>query len=203
MPIQSSTARISDGQRVVVRAVDRRRDLAPLLAFLSSLPADVRHTLTYDVRDPRVLEARLGQIDEVNHWRVVALLNDLIVADATLDREAFGWARHIGRFRAVVRPDLELRGLRHILCERLIAVARDAGVERLEGEVLAGHGYEVRVLERLGFVRELTRKAYAKGLDGTLHDVAVLSNDLEVVWRQLEDHLADMDGYFPGMAGRN
>ncbi len=203
MPIQSSRARISDGQYVVVRAVDRSRDLAALLAFLEALPAEVRQTLPYDVRDPRIVDAHLAQIDGQHHWRAIALLNDLIVADASLDREPFGWARHVALFRAVVRPDLERRGLRHLLCDWLIEAAREAGVERLTAEVLADHGHEVRVLERLGFVQEFTRRSFAKGLDGRLHDVLVLSNDLDVVWRQLEDHLSDMDSYFPGMAGRN
>lgn len=202
MPVQSAHTKLSDGRYVAVREVDRRRDLAPLLAFLSSLPMEVRNTLPYDVRDPRILEARLAELDGAHHFRVVGEVDGLIVADATVDRDAFGWSRHIGMFRVVVHPTLELRGLRHILCERLIELARPAGVERLCAEVLADNDNEIRVLQRLGFGVEVRRRAYAKGLDGHLHDVAILSSDLESVWQQLEEHLEDMDAYFPGMAGR-
>lgn len=201
MVLQSTSARISDGREVTIRPVDRRRDLGPLLAFLSSLPPEVRNTLPYDVRDPRILETRLAQVDDTHHWRVVAMLDGLIVSEATLDREPYGWSRHVGVFRAVVHPELELRGLRHLMCERLVGVAREAGIERLTTDVLADQGYQARVLERLGFVREVTRKGWAKGLDGRAQDLIVLTADLEAVWRQLEQHLAEMDTYFPGISG--
>jgi len=59
--------------------------------------------------------------------------------------------------------------------------------------VLPEHESYIRFLSQLGFEREMVRKNRAKGVDGKLHDLVILSNDLESVWKRLEDNITDMD----------
>ena len=42
-------------------------------------------------------------------------------------------------------------------------------------------------------MKEGILKHRAKDQKGKLHDVVLLSNDLETVWRSLEDRLSDLD----------
>lgn len=194
--------KLIDGREVTVREPHPERDLEALVQFYGQLPPEVKQMLRYDVDDRAMVAARLKQIDGQNHWRLIAEHQGRIVAEAAVDRDPYGWTRHVAEVRMVVDPSIEYKGVRQLFVEHIIAVARQAGIERLTAEVLADHEKAIDILKGLGFCVELTRTNYAKGLDGRLHDVVVLSNDLEAVWRQLEEYLASMDHYFPGLAGR-
>ncbi len=203
MAPKTVTCKLTDRQNVVVRAVDPAKDLDPLVAFYTSLPPELRSGLRYDVTDRDICVARLKQIDNANHWRLVAEVDGSIVGEGALDRERFGWARHIADVRHVIDPKFEHTKLREYICEQLVIAARTGAIERLTAEVLAEQQDSIEMLKKLGFVYELTRHRYAKGVDGSLHDLVVLSNDLEAVWDQLEEHLRAMDSYFAGMEGQN
>jgi hypothetical protein len=177
-------------------------DLDRLIEFFQALPASVKNLLRYNVSDREITRARLGQVDNVNHWRLVAEVDRRIIADATMDREPYGWTRHIAQIRVVLEPAAEQLGVREILCEDLVRMARVGGVEVLSTEVFPDQHAFVAFLESLGFVREVIRKRYAKGVDGRLHDVLILSNDLESVWRHLEESLHDMDVNYSHLSGQ-
>lgn len=197
------TCRLTDNREVLIRTPKGNGDLDRLLAFYSQLPPAVMNHLRYDVaHDRETSAARLRQVDGMNHWRLVAELEQgEFVADATMDREPFGWSRHIADLRVVVDPKCEALGVRQAICEEIVRLAQNAGVQRLETTVLVEHEAHVVFLESLGFTREVVRRRYAKGLDGRLHDVLILSNDLESVWKHLEDSIHDMDISFSRWSG--
>jgi GNAT superfamily N-acetyltransferase len=195
------TCRIADGRELVLRELRGEADLDALLAFFGRLPPEVTNALWYDVHDRELVAARLRQVDGKNHWRLVADLAGEIVGTGVLDREPFGWTRHIAVLRVVVDPAFDRLGVREALCDRLADLARRGGVERLSTELLAEHRAVRSFLESVGFVHEVTRKAYARGVDGKMHDVVIMSNDLESVWQKLEDTLHDMDVSFGRFGG--
>lgn len=189
------TCKLTDGREILIRSPKADRDLDKLLAFFSALPAEVKNHLRYDVGKDRDAGAcRLQQIDGRDHWRLVAELQDgTFVGDGTMDREPFGWTRHIANMRIVVGAGFDALGVREAICEELMRLAQAAGIERIETEVLPEHESYIRFLSQLGFEREMVRKNRAKGVDGKLHDLVILSNDLESVWKRLEDNITDMD----------
>jgi len=196
------TCRLSDGRELLIRR-PTEVDLDRMLAFFAQLPAAVKNHLRYDVgRDREAGRGRVNQVDGQNHWRLVAEREDgTFVADGTMDREMFGWTRHIADMRIVVDPRFDDKGLREAIAEELVRAAQQAGVERMETEVLLEHTSYIAFLENIGFSREVVRKAYAKGVDGKLHDVVIMSNDLESIWRRLEDSLHEMDISFSRWPG--
>ena len=197
------TCRLADGRELLIRRPDVDRDLDRLLSFYAQLPAAVKNHLRYDVGANReVGAARLNQLDDQNHWRLVAELEDgTFVGDGTMDRELFGWVRHIAGIRIVVGAGFEKLGVREAICEELMRLAQKSGIERIETEVLPDHESYIRFLSQLGFERELVRKNRAKGIDGKLHDLLIMSNDLERVWKRLEENLQEMDISFARWSG--
>ncbi|MDD5306190.1 MAG: GNAT family protein [Deltaproteobacteria bacterium] len=193
MSDNGATHRIKDGRQIVIREPRLDKDLDRLVAFLCGLPDDIRNYMRYDVHDRGICAERLKQLDGKNHWRLIAELEGKIVADGTLDREPFGWTRHVADLRAIVDPDHYHMGISTILCRALIALGSQAGVEKLYTEVVAEQADIIKVVKRVGFVHEVTRKQYAKGQDGRLHDLLIFSNDLDAVWRKLEDQLNELD----------
>jgi GNAT superfamily N-acetyltransferase len=187
------TARLSDGREIVLRESDPAADVDPLVAFFAGLPADIRQYLRYNVTEKQTAAKRLRQVDGKDHWRLLAEVGGQIVGDVTMDREPFTWTRHVAEMRCVVRPELRHLGIEPILLDALIRLGRQGGVERIFTEVLALQKDWIEILEGEGFVFEFTRKKYAKDTRGKLHDVVVLSNDLESLWKNLAEQFEEMD----------
>lgn len=193
MVFTAKSVRLADSRELVIRQPKTEKDLDRLVAFFSKLPPQVRNYLRYNVESAAFCRHRLDSVDGRDHWRLIAELDGEIVGDATMDREPFGWTRHMAELRAVVDPECENLGIESILYSQLAELGSAAKVERLFVEVLEDHRGLVRILEEEGFIKEGILKHRAKDQKGKLHDVVLLSNDLETVWRSLEDRLSDLD----------
>lgn len=184
---------LSGNRVVVLREPEVARDLDRMVQFFTNLPPEVRNHLRYQVTQVAPLRARLEQLDGQDHWRLIAEFNGHIVGDATLDREPYGWTRHVANLRFVVAPGPEAQGVGPVLCSQLVAIGAAAGIELLYSEVMADQAWQIHALEDVGFVQEGVRKGFAKGLDGKRHDLIVMANDLEGIWSHLGDLLEEMD----------
>jgi RimJ/RimL family protein N-acetyltransferase len=100
-----------------------------------------------------------------------------------------------------VVPDEWLRrGVGPRLIHELVQFGRQKhGVEILFAQVLPEQTELIRMLEQAGCTPEATHRRFAKHAAGTYHDVIIMSNDLEHLWRQLEEQLLDLDT--PALAG--
>jgi GNAT superfamily N-acetyltransferase len=186
-------ARLSDGREAVIREPDPVVDVDPLVGFFAGLPAEIRQYLRYNVSERETAARRLKQVDGKDHWRLVAEVDGKIVGDLTMDREPYTWTRHVAEMRCVVRPEFRHTGIEPILLDAVIRLGRQGGVERICTEVLAVQKDWIEILEGEGFVYEVTRKKYAKDTRGKLHDVVMLSNDLESLWKNLAEQFEEMD----------
>jgi GNAT superfamily N-acetyltransferase len=184
---------LTDGRVLHVFRPDADKDLDKLVAFLSGLPESERRNMRYNVTDKKFGAQRLKVVDGVDHWRLLAELDGAVVADATMDRSLYPWTRHVADLRCAVDPKLEALGLRAALLKALIEMSADAGIERLCYELLDSQPELLTSLEGLGFTREVIRSRYAKDQSGAYHDVIIMSNDREPVWRRLSEKLEDMD----------
>jgi L-amino acid N-acyltransferase YncA len=110
-----------------------------------------------------------------------------------MDREPFGWTSHVAEVRAVVDPQHSHLGIEAALFKELAILGDKAGIERLFTEVMKGQNKLISALEQTGFIYEATRRKYAKDLQGRLHDVILMSNDLDKVWRSLARQIEELD----------
>ena len=184
---------LKDGRELIVRRPNLQNDLENLVAFLSSLPEERRNYFRYNVADPKICRSRLEQINWTEHWRLVAELDGEILGNGTLDRDPFGWTRHMAHLRCVVHPDYEKLGVGPILLRELVELAKSAGIERLYAEVIKAQRKVIRMLQKEGFIAEITLPSYAKDLKGRLHDVVIMSNNLEEIWEHLAQEMDELD----------
>jgi RimJ/RimL family protein N-acetyltransferase len=184
---------LKDGREIVVRRPHIEHDWEELVGFLSGLPDELRNYFRYNVADPKICRARLEQINWKEHWRLIAELDGEIVGNGTLDRDPYGWTRHMAHLRCIVHPDYEKLGVGPILLHELVELAKSAGIERLYAEIIAEQRRVIRMLEKEGFIAEITLPSYAKDLRGRLHDVIVMSNNLEDIWEHLAQEFNELD----------
>lgn len=200
MQTRAGCIRLADGSEVVVRAVAVPDDLERLLVFFRGLPAGMRGHLRYDVTERDPLRSRLVQLDGRDHWRLLAESDGIVVGDATLDREPYGWTRHVAGVRVVVHPDMAHLHVAQLLLNGLLELGAAGGVERLTCEVADTDQGCIQMLEEAGFVREALLRAYAKGPDGRFRDLVLMTNDVEDAWRHLGEQLEELDVRAPRSA---
>jgi len=168
-------------------------DLERLVEFFRLLPQETRNYLRYDVTDIDSCRTRLEQLDGKDHWRLIAEIDGKIVGDATMDREPFGWTHHVAEVRAIVFPNYLHLGIGPALFSKLAEIGAKSEIETLFTEVMVEQTDLIVALEQCGFVKEAVRKNYAKDLNSKTHDVIIMSNNLEEVWRHLADLVDETD----------
>jgi RimJ/RimL family protein N-acetyltransferase len=198
------TVSLKNGAAVTLRPLVAG-DLAALHQFYLHLPEEDRLYLRADVRALSIVKMQMEDSDAEERTRFVATLGDRIVGQAALLRPQYGWAQHTGELRCVVAREQQDQGLARILLRELFQEATRQGVEILFAKVAAEQTAAIRIMEGLGFQREVVRRDHQRTLHGDLHDVLVMTCSISDAWDRLEDMMHAMDGqgqeYYPGGRG--
>lgn len=143
-----------DGTDIRIRPI-RPEDAEIEQNFVQNLSAESRYfrfMQSLDKLTPMML-ARFTQIDYDLEMALVA-----VVKDETPEARSLGVARYVSNpdrhsceFALTVADDWQRKGIGRQLMQRLMTIARDRGIEVMEGEVLANNSKMMRMCERLGF----------------------------------------------------
>jgi RimJ/RimL family protein N-acetyltransferase len=193
MPTYPRELRLNDGTTVLLRPL-QEEDLDRSHRFFLRLPDVDRGHLRIDLTDRENVRIRMEATDAMEPWRLVALQGDEIVGDATLQQPRYGWMRHTGEIRCIVARGLQGRGLGTRLLNELFQEATRRGVERLFAEVTPDEVAAIRILERLGFRRELVLHDRRQDPDGRRSDVIIMTAGIARLWGRLADLMQSMDG---------
>ncbi len=150
---------LADGTDITIRPI-RPEDAENEAAFVEALSAEARYfrfAQNLDTLTPAML-ARFTQIDYDTEMALVGVVND-----GTADAHFVGVARYVTNpdrasceFALTVGDKWQGHGVGTEMMRRLMVIARDRGLEVMEGEVLANNTKMLRLCEGLGFrtVRE-------------------------------------------------
>ncbi len=149
-----STWQLPDGTNVVIRPI-RPEDASIEQVFVKHMSAEskyFRFMHSVEQLTPLML-ARLTQIDYDREMALIA-----VIAEGTENaciigvvRYSINPDRHSCEFALAVGDDYQRKGIGRYLMKRLMTVARDRGIEVMEGEVLTNNFKMVNLMERLDF----------------------------------------------------
>lgn len=168
---------LDEGTKVTVRPMVPG-DRAKVARFFQGIPEGDLRFLKDDVRDPRVLDQWVQQL---NYDRVLPLVVEAdgrIIADASLHRRKEGWRRHLGGVRVVVDPAFRKKGLASRLVDELMDIAAREGLERLYAEISAENATALDVFQKRGFEQVARFERNIIDPAGEYHDLVVLHLDL-------------------------
>lgn len=153
-PELETTWQLPDGTDVLVRPI-RPEDAEIEQDFVKNLSAEskyFRFMQSMEELTPMML-ARFTQIDYDREMALVAVVNE-----HRPDASILGVVRYVSNpdrqsceFALTVADDWQKKGIGRQLMQRLMMVARDRGIEIMEGEVLSANSKMLRLCERLGF----------------------------------------------------
>jgi RimJ/RimL family protein N-acetyltransferase len=187
---------LRDGTRVWLRqsvANDRVR----LFEFFKSLSDKERRYFKHDVSKRETIDSWCDNLDYDLTLPILAVTRrgkgEKVVGNSTLHTERHGWATHVARIRVQVLPDMRKRGLGQVLLRELCDRAAMRGIDKIQAHVRADNAAGLKVMRRLGFRKEGVFKDHVIARNGRRHDMVILYEDLEDLWRRMEDLNLDLD----------
>jgi len=169
---------LKDGTDLLLRTMNKQDERA-LMDFFESLEDSDRLYLRNDVSNYRVVREWFNNLNYSKVLPLLAVHGDQIVANATLHRKPFGWMRHVGEIRIVVSPNFREKGLARTMFTELIQTAAEAGLDKLTAEMAASQDDAVEVFRKMGFKDEVTLEGYIKDARGIVHDLLIMTLDIE------------------------
>ncbi len=186
------TVRLKDNRGVLIRAM-KREDLERSLAFFCALPEESRLSLRRDLTNRDVIEERIREMERGAVKRLVAVVDETIMADGALELCQFGWERHVAEVRLFVAAPYQRTGLGTLMARALYDIAMSAGIEEIVVKMMATQTGALRIFQKLGFHQEVVMRDYVKDLKGTRRDLVLMRCRLEDLWQTYEDSLHETD----------
>lgn len=180
---------IRDGE-VVVRPM-HPDDFDAVRDFFGNLPREDRLFLRHDVTRPEVFTRWFSELDYARRLPLMALAGDRVVGHALLDGEQRSWSPHVAEVRVVVANDYKKRSVGTVLAREIFDQAIARGYEKVVARMMHNQGAARRMFERMGFQVEAELKDHVKDLDGTKHNLLIMSCPLEDAWDKMEELLQD------------
>ncbi len=183
---------LKDGLPVELRPL-RATDAEGLYAFFCDLPEEDRQFLRDDVTDRAVIDRWTSAIAPERVLAILALRGGRIVGDATLHVEERGWTRHLGEIRCVVARELQNQGLGTQLVAALMKHAIRRGLKKVCVTMMDCQQSVHGTFERIGFRRSAVLPGHVLDKHGAEHDLIVMTNNIDDVWRRMEALVHEMD----------
>lgn len=186
------TVKLRDGRAVLIRAMERE-DLEGSLAFFRALPEEDRLSLRRDVTTRELVAERIHEAEAGAVKRLVAVVDETIVADGALELSHFGWERHVAELRLFVATPYQRKGLGMLMARALCDLAASAGIEDIIVKMMATQTAARRIFEKLGFRQEAVLRGYVKDMRGIRRDLVLMRCPLEDLWQKYEDFVRETD----------
>lgn len=187
---------LKDGEKIILRPMVKE-DEQKLLAFFSHLPEKDRLFLRDNVTDPRIIKLWVDNLDYEHVLPILAEIGDRIIGDATLHRRTTDQPQKIGEIRIVIDKDFRRRGLGKLLAREIYFLALRMQMNQLVAEIVEDQQPVIQTFRRLGFRHEEMLKDSAIDLHGVKHNLVVMTEDVDALWKTIEDQIAkDTAHYF-------
>lgn len=184
--------KLKDNTEIVLRQL-KKKDRKQLTAFFRSLPKEDRRYLRVDVTDKETIKQIIKSSKLGESRRIIALDNDNIVATGLLELEKRKWKKHFGEIRLLVSKSYRRKGLGMLLARELYLLAISEKVEDIIVKMMKPQVAAIDIFKRMGFKEEAVLPDYVKDLEGTKRDLIIMRCDVNEMWKELEEYLADSD----------
>jgi hypothetical protein len=157
------------------------------------MPKEDRVFLRVDVTQRDLVEERISMIETGKVKRLVAVIDDKIIADGALELSGHGWHEHVAEIRMIVAREHQNKGLGHLMARELHALAAGAKVEVVVCMMMRPQKVAQSIMRKLGFREEVLLPDWVKDIGGHSQDLIVMRCDLKVMWHELEEYFDHTD----------
>ena len=164
---------LRDGTLLTLRPL-RKEDQQDLHEYFLRMSPEDRMGLKDDVTDPEVIEKWIYDLDYDVVLPMLALVDERIVANATLHFNQIGWTKHQGEIRITNDPEFRQKGLATRLIQELIEIAAYFGLEQLTAEIAPALADTPTIFSKLGFNEVGSLRGFVKDANGNDADLILM-----------------------------
>ena len=169
---------LKDGTKILLRPMVLE-DQKALYEFFKAVSEEEARYLRDDVKSRLLIESWAKNIDYSRTLPILAIKDDIIVADATINRRRSGWKWHLGTVRIFVHNDYRNRGLGELMVDELTRIAYRLGIEKLILEIPDTNTAVINTFTKVGFHRAAVIPNMVKDRQNMPVDLAVLMKDIK------------------------
>lgn len=163
------------------------------LAFFEALPKEDTVFLRRPITSRESVIRRIKTMEDGKAERLVAIVDDQIVADGALEHDPDGWREHVGELRLIVARRFQDKGLGRLMAFELYKLANHAKVEEIIVKIMGPQKGVQKMFEHLGFRREAELHDFVKDQSGARHDLVLMRCKLQELWQRMEDEMTRAD----------
>ena len=180
--------KLKDGTKVLLRPMVAE-DQNALYEFFKAVPREDARYLRDDVSNRFLVEKWAKNLNYEKTLPILALKDDAIIGDATINRRRFGWKWHLGTVRVFVHKEYRNVGLGHLMIGELVDIAYKLGIEKLIVEIPELSTSAIHAFNREGFYRVAEIPNMVKDRENMPVGVVVMMRDV----RPAHDDAYDYD----------
>jgi len=169
---------LKDGTKILLRPMVLE-DQEALYKFFKAVSEEEARYLRDDVKSRLLIESWAKNIDYSRTLPILAIKDNLIIADATINRRRSGWKWHLGTVRIFVHNDYRNRGLGELMVDELTKIAYRLGIEKLILEIPDTNTAVINTFTKVGFYRAAVIHNMVKDRQNMPVDLAVLMKDIK------------------------
>ncbi len=170
-------AKLKNGTKVLLRPMVPE-DQEALYEFFKAVPKEDARYLRDDVSSRLLVEKWAKNLNYDKTLPILALKDNTVIADATINRRRFGWKWHLGTVRVFVRKEYRDVGLGHLMIDELADIAYKLGIEKLIVEIPDFSTAAINAFTRSGFHRVAVIPNMVKDRENMPVDVVVMMKDV-------------------------
>lgn len=174
-----------DDVSVVLRPI-QPGDEAAVIAFARALPAHDLLFLRRDITRRDQVDALVQASASGQATTLLAFRGEEVVGYATVASEGITWTRHIRELRVLVAASMRGKHLGRLLTEQAFAIAREQGAKKMIAQMTVDQDAAIGTFRRLGFTPEARLRNQVIDRDGQLHDLQIMSLDVDAFQARLE-----------------
>lgn len=171
-------ATLKDGTKILIKPM-MAEDQEALYEFFRSVPIEEARYLRDDVKSKMVVEKWAKNLNYNKTLPVLAMKDDMIIADATINRRRSGWKWHLGTVRIFVHNDYRNIGLGKLMLDEISRIAYRLGIEKLIAEVPDTSIAAINMFTKTGFHKAALIPNMVKDRQNMPVDLAVLIKDIK------------------------
>jgi len=187
-----------DGAEITLRKLEAG-DKNAMLAFARTLSAHDMLFLRRDITEPEVIDAWLRDIEDGFNTTVIAVHDSQIVGYAGVNSDRLSWTRHVAELRVLVSASMRGKHLGRLLTEQAFALARDRGVKKMMAQMTTDQKAAIKVFSSMGFQREARLRNQVMDRDSGLHDLQIMSLDVDEFQAKIDVMLLSAQSEFMGI----
>ena len=180
------TFRLRDGTELIIRRM-RDLDIKKSYNFFKTLSPEDRIYLRTDVTKLGVIEARYKAQEDGLVKRLIAVAQNKIIADGSLELPQRDWKKHQGEIRLIIATEYQRRGLGLLMAKELWHLAFKEKLQDITVKIMRPQKGALKIFKKLGFEKETVFEDYVTDGKGKKQDLIVMRCNIKKMWKIMEE----------------